>query len=154
MADSFPTNSPAAVLENPEPITTSNFNSEPTAKEEPQDQMTFPPPLAPLPDLVDTQLDTIMTDVVVSHAIIVDLLTLMDPQPSSVGHPPSATATPTPTPVPQRTATPTRNITNGQIEPGPIPLKAAAHGAPVRRYLNEKVTGVLLEGMKRLVIEQ
>lgn len=74
------------------------------------------------------------------------------PQPSLIGHHPSAT--PTPTPVPQRTATPTRNIINGQIEPSPMPLKAAAHGAPVRRYLNEKVTGVLLEGMKRLVIEQ
>ncbi|KAL9610702.1 MAG: hypothetical protein Q9167_004617 [Letrouitia subvulpina] len=54
-----------------------------------------------------------------------------------------------------RTATPTRN-TNGNIElpPPPIPTKAAPHGAPARRYLNEKVTGVLLEGMKRLAAEQ
>lgn len=150
MADPSPTNSPAAVPGNPEP--TSNFNSEPASKEEPQDQMAIPPPLAPLPDLVDTQLDTIMTDMVVSYAVISNLLTLMDPQPSSIGHPPSAT--PTPTPAPHRTATPTRNITNGQIEVSPMPLRAAAHGAPVRRYLNEKVTGVLLEGMKRLVVEQ
>jgi len=30
----------------------------------------------------------------------------------------------------------------------------ASHGAPVRRYLNEKVTGVLLEGMKKVGREQ
>jgi COMPASS component SDC1 len=35
-----------------------------------------------------------------------------------------------------------------------MPSKAAAHGAPARRYLNEKVTPVLLEGMKRLAMEQ
>lgn len=35
-----------------------------------------------------------------------------------------------------------------------MPTKAAPHGAPARRYLNEKVTGVLLEGMKRLAAEQ
>ncbi|KAL8892017.1 MAG: hypothetical protein Q9215_001019 [Flavoplaca cf. flavocitrina] len=54
----------------------------------------------------------------------------------------------------QRTATPIRN-TNGNVDvPPPLPAKAAAHGAPARRYLNEKVTGVLLEGMKRLAVEQ
>ncbi|KAL9016205.1 MAG: hypothetical protein Q9185_006434 [Variospora sp. 1 TL-2023] len=58
------------------------------------------------------------------------------------------------TPTVQRTATPSRN-TNGVIEaPSPLPAKAATHGAPARRYLNEKVTGVLLEGMKRLAVEQ
>ncbi|KAI4112910.1 MAG: hypothetical protein LQ345_006013 [Seirophora villosa] len=58
------------------------------------------------------------------------------------------------TPTAQRTATPSRN-TNGIIEaPPPLPVKAAAHGAPARRYLNEKVTGVLLEGMKKLAVEQ
>ena len=36
----------------------------------------------------------------------------------------------------------------------PLPTKAAAHGAPARRYLNERVTGILLEGMKRLAAEQ
>jgi COMPASS component SDC1 len=35
-----------------------------------------------------------------------------------------------------------------------MPSKAAAHGAPARRYLNEKVTGVLLEGLKRLAADQ
>lgn len=35
-----------------------------------------------------------------------------------------------------------------------MPAKAASHGAPARRYLNKKVTGVLLEGMKRLAAEQ
>lgn len=66
MADPSPTNSPAAVLENPEP-TSNNINSEPPPKEEePHDHMAIPPPLAPLPELVDNQIDTIMTDVVVS----------------------------------------------------------------------------------------
>ncbi|KAL8933740.1 MAG: hypothetical protein Q9211_005613 [Gyalolechia sp. 1 TL-2023] len=58
------------------------------------------------------------------------------------------------TPTPQRVATPIRN-TNGIVEtPAPLPARAAIHGAPARRYLNEKVTGVLLEGMKRLAVEQ
>ena len=35
-----------------------------------------------------------------------------------------------------------------------MPSKAASHGAPARRYLNEKVTGVLLEGMKRLAADR
>lgn len=35
-----------------------------------------------------------------------------------------------------------------------MPSRAAAHGAPARRYLNEKVTGVLLEGMKRLAADR
>ncbi len=54
----------------------------------------------------------------------------------------------------QRTATPSRHV-NGVVEAaGPMPSKAAAHGAPARRYLNEKVTGVLLEGMKRLAADR
>lgn len=152
MADSTPTHLPATfpILEPPQPA--SEINSEPTSKDEPQGLIAIPPPLAPHPGLVDTQPDTIMTDVAVGHAVISYMLTLIKTQPSSVSHHPSAT--PTPIPVPPRTATPTRNITNGQIEPSPMPLRAAAHGAPVRRYLNEKVTGVLLEGMKKLVIEQ
>ncbi|KAH6628027.1 hypothetical protein F5144DRAFT_604249 [Chaetomium tenue] len=35
-----------------------------------------------------------------------------------------------------------------------MPTEAAAHGAPVRQYLNSKVTGVLLEGMKIVAREQ
>ena len=55
---------------------------------------------------------------------------------------------------PQRTATPTRHV-NGTAEVvPPMPSKAASHGAPARRYLNEKVTGVLLEGLKRLAADQ
>ena len=65
MADPSPNNSPAVVLGNPEPVS-NHLNSEPASKEEPQDQMAIPPALAPLPDLIDTQLDTIMTDVLVS----------------------------------------------------------------------------------------
>lgn len=35
-----------------------------------------------------------------------------------------------------------------------MPAEAPPHGAPTRQYLNSKVTGVLLEGMKLLAKEQ
>ncbi|KAJ6446178.1 Dpy-30 motif protein [Purpureocillium lavendulum] len=35
-----------------------------------------------------------------------------------------------------------------------MPSEAAPHGDPTRRYLNTKVTGVLLEGMKQLAKDQ
>ncbi|KZF25877.1 hypothetical protein L228DRAFT_242257 [Xylona heveae TC161] len=78
------------------------------------------------------------------------------PQPQSTGS----------TPVPQsqpRTSTPGRT-TNGLEQtsrPGSmhpdgteLPAQAASHGAPARKYLNEKVTGVLMEGMKMIAKEQ
>ncbi|KAI9680962.1 MAG: COMPASS (complex proteins associated with Set1p) component [Trizodia sp. TS-e1964] len=48
--------------------------------------------------------------------------------------------------------TPTPTPTNGTTPAAP--LKALPHGAPARRYLNENVTPVLLEGMKLLAREQ
>ena len=53
-----------------------------------------------------------------------------------------------------RTATPKKEPNGTAETTAPMPTKAASHGAPARRYLNEKVTGVLLEGMKRLASEQ
>ncbi|KAK4189016.1 hypothetical protein QBC35DRAFT_494469 [Podospora australis] len=35
-----------------------------------------------------------------------------------------------------------------------MPAEAALHGAPVRQYINTKITGVLLEGMKLVAREQ
>jgi COMPASS component SDC1 len=35
-----------------------------------------------------------------------------------------------------------------------MPAEAPPHGAPTRQYLNTKVTGALLEGMKILAREQ
>lgn len=35
-----------------------------------------------------------------------------------------------------------------------MPKQPANHGAPVREYMNKKVSGVLLEGMKLLSIEK
>lgn len=52
-----------------------------------------------------------------------------------------------------RDSTPSQKV-NGTAETLAIPTKAASHGAPARRYLNEKVTGILLEGMKKLVVQQ
>ncbi|KAH9909186.1 hypothetical protein F4778DRAFT_217451 [Xylariomycetidae sp. FL2044] len=68
-----------------------------------------------------------------------------------------------PSPAPARTGTPLR--TNGQEttsratsqhpDAAPaMPTEAPPHGDPVRRYLNTKVTGVLLEGMKKIAREQ
>lgn len=54
----------------------------------------------------------------------------------------------------QRTSTPARQVNGNAESAPPMPSKAASHGAPARRYLNEKVTGVLLEGMKRLAADQ
>lgn len=40
-------------------------------------------------------------------------------------------------------------------EPGfTMPAEAPAHGAPVRQYINTKVTGPLLEGMKLIAKDQ
>ncbi|KAI9720451.1 MAG: hypothetical protein M1812_002957 [Candelaria pacifica] len=87
------------------------------------------------------------------------------PPVSAQSPPPTQSPAPTPqatasVPAPARTATPSRT-TNGasevlkaEPEVTPIPTKAIPHGAPARRYLNEKVTGVLLEGMKKLAKEQ
>jgi COMPASS component SDC1 len=35
-----------------------------------------------------------------------------------------------------------------------MPAEAAPHGAPVRQYINSKVTTTLLEGMKIIAKEQ
>lgn len=65
--------------------------------------------------------------------------------------------------MPARTGTPSRpngndiasRATSQHPDPAPtIPKEAPPHGAPTRQYLNSKVTGVLLEGMKLLAKEQ
>ncbi|KAI1661503.1 hypothetical protein F4813DRAFT_231483 [Daldinia decipiens] len=79
----------------------------------------------------------------------------------------AAATTTTTTAPPARTGTPLR-ATNGQQEansssraasqhPDPgftMPAEAPPHGAPVRQYLNSKVTGPLLDGMKMIAKEQ
>ncbi|KAL8734180.1 MAG: hypothetical protein Q9166_001665 [cf. Caloplaca sp. 2 TL-2023] len=105
-----------------------------------QNQLQQPAESYPVQPTVDSPAPPLMN----IHADI----DMVDVAPSSV--PPPLTTTPTA----QRTATPIRN-TNGNVDlPPTLPAKAAIHGAPARRYLNEKVTGVLLEGMKRLAVEQ
>ncbi|KAK6603169.1 dpy-30 domain-containing protein [Botrytis cinerea] len=72
-----------------------------------------------------------------------------------------------PAPVPARTSTPVPKV-NGNAEKenssratsqhpdtGPsVPTEASVHGAPARVYLNQTVTGSLLEGMKLLAKDQ
>lgn len=58
-----------------------------------------------------------------------------------------------PSPVPARTGTPAQGSRAASAHPDPgfaIPAEAPPHGDMTRRYLNTKVTGVLLEGMKQL----
>ena len=69
-----------------------------------------------------------------------------------------------PSPAPPRTGTPVRKETGpetssraaSQHPDSSLAMLAEAppHGAPTRQYLNAKVTGVLLEGMKMLAKEQ
>ncbi|KAL2160921.1 hypothetical protein VTH06DRAFT_8633 [Thermothelomyces fergusii] len=93
--------------------------------------------------------------------------------------PPTATPTPTqtaaatariPTPAPapaqqqqqQQQQQSTSRAASQHPDPGTtggaagftMPAEAAAHGAPVRQYINSKITGVLLEGMKIVAREQ
>lgn len=62
-----------------------------------------------------------------------------------------------------RTGTPSRTnghetsrATSQHPDPTPhtIPKEAPPHGAPTRQFLNSKVTGPLLEGMKVIAKEQ
>ncbi|KAL8653818.1 MAG: hypothetical protein Q9210_001876 [Variospora velana] len=115
----------------------------PPTQQQSEPFLTQPSMDSPAPPLTNIHADIDMADTAMLLILIVHG---MKPSPAIV---PSAA-----TPTVQRTATPSRN-TNGIIEaPPPLPAKAATHGAPARRYLNEKVTGVLLEGMKRLAVEQ
>lgn len=68
------------------------------------------------------------------------------------------------TPLIPRTGTPSRHLNgNGNDnsraaslhpEPSAMPKEAPPHGAPTRQYINSKVTGPLLDGMKILAKEQ
>ncbi|KAH7416923.1 hypothetical protein BKA64DRAFT_701714 [Cadophora sp. MPI-SDFR-AT-0126] len=73
-------------------------------------------------------------------------------------------ATNVPSPIPARVGTPSRNVngndttsraTSQHPDPTPtLPKEAPPHGAPTRQYLNSKVTGPLMDGMKLLAKEQ
>ncbi|KAH6606487.1 hypothetical protein Trco_005640 [Trichoderma cornu-damae] len=61
-----------------------------------------------------------------------------------------------PSPAPGRTGTPAHGSRAASAHPDPgfaMPSEAPLHGDSTRRYLNTKVTGVLLEGMKLLAKE-
>ncbi|CAM1506642.1 Fc.00g062830.m01.CDS01 [Cosmosporella sp. VM-42] len=66
---------------------------------------------------------------------------------------PAAPAAHAPSPIPPRTGTPAQGSRAASAHPDPgftMPAEAPPHGDATRRYLNTKVTGVLLEGMKQL----
>ncbi|KAG9257858.1 uncharacterized protein F5Z01DRAFT_644419 [Emericellopsis atlantica] len=56
-------------------------------------------------------------------------------------------------PAPARTGTPAQGSRAASVHPDPglsIPAEAPPHGDVTRRYLNTKVTGVLLDGVKQI----
>lgn len=60
-------------------------------------------------------------------------------------------------PAPGRTGTPAQASRAASAHPDSgfgVPSEAVPHGDPTRRYLNTKVTGALLEGMKLLAKDQ
>ncbi|KEY63837.1 hypothetical protein S7711_09851 [Stachybotrys chartarum IBT 7711] len=62
-----------------------------------------------------------------------------------------------PSPAPARTGTPAHGSRAASVHPDPgftMPSEAAPHGDATRQYLNTKVTGALLEGMKQLAKNQ
>ncbi|KAK5990482.1 Suppressor of CDC25 protein 1 [Cladobotryum mycophilum] len=100
---------------------------------------TTPVPL-PHQGLDTPQKDIIMSDVPMDQA----------------GSPAPATFAPSPAP-PGRTGTPAQGSRAASAHPDPgfsVPSEAPPHGDSTRRYLNTKVTGVLLEGMKLLAKDQ
>ncbi|KAH7364598.1 hypothetical protein BKA65DRAFT_533175 [Rhexocercosporidium sp. MPI-PUGE-AT-0058] len=115
-----------------------------------QQAATPPTATTPVAQAIDPSKDIIMTDT-------------MPDRPASPAILPSATNVPSP--IPARVGTPSRN-TNGNENtssratsqhPDPaatMPKEAPPHGAPTRQYLNSKVTGPLMDGMKLLAKEQ
>jgi len=107
---------------------------------------TTPAPLAPV---LDSAKDIVMTEATPDR-------------PASPAILPGATSAPSP--APQRIGTPSRNMNGNDVtsratsqhpDPAPtIPKEAPPHGAPTRQYLNSKLTGPLLDGMKQIAKEQ
>ncbi|KAI0125731.1 hypothetical protein BJ170DRAFT_684983 [Xylariales sp. AK1849] len=107
-----------------------------------------PPATEAVPNTSETAIDGASKDV-----------TMTDAEQAPSPAPPTNNASP----APARTGTPLR--TNGvdsnsraasqQPDRGfTMPVEAPLHGAPVRQYLNTKVTGAVLEGMKLIAKEQ
>ncbi|KAI1398542.1 hypothetical protein F4819DRAFT_468280 [Hypoxylon fuscum] len=86
------------------------------------------------------------------------------PSPAPAAAPATSTSN-APSPAPARTGTPLRNV-NGTDNASSraasqhpdsgftMPAEAPPHGAPTRQYLNSKVCGPLLDGMKLLARER
>ncbi|PBP27309.1 dpy-30 domain-containing protein [Diplocarpon rosae] len=128
------------------PATTAQADAYGVATEE--QQTAAPPPILP-PQYTDALRDIVMADTT----------------PERPASPAVAPSIPNaPSPIPARVGTPSRN-TNGNDTPSraasqypelssTIPNEAPPHGAPTRQYLNSKVTGPLMDGMKLLAKEQ
>ncbi|RKU46483.1 COMPASS (complex proteins associated with Set1p) component [Coniochaeta pulveracea] len=122
-------------------------------------QQPAPAPVpAPGPVPASTPIPTAAPDAPSSQATIPDqsqqLQPTQQPQADSGPQPPTS-STPT---KPSRTGTPAAtNSRAASVHPDPqpkFPSEAAPHGAPVRQYLNSKVTGALMEGMKKIAKER
>ncbi|RMJ08519.1 hypothetical protein CDV36_011868 [Fusarium kuroshium] len=105
---------------------------------------------------VAASLDSGATNGLPSHAVQAEALQkdiVMSDAPADQPASSPAPVAHAPSPVPARTGTPAQGSRAASAHPDPgfnIPAEAPPHGDSTRQYLNTKVTGVLLEGMKQL----
>lgn len=110
---------------------------------------------APAQNLDTAQKDTIMAEAPNEHVAV--SLTLSARSPINSNRPKSSPAPAAPSPARGRTGTPAQGSRAASAHPDPtasFPAEAPPHGDQTRRYLNTKVTGVLLEGMKQIARDQ
>ncbi|EKD20731.1 dpy-30 domain-containing protein [Drepanopeziza brunnea f. sp. 'multigermtubi' MB_m1] len=145
-----------------------------------QQQSATPPPILP-PQEQNLSSDIVMADapeIPASAAIISNpanespavISNPANESPAVISNPanesPAVVSNPAnaPSPIPARVGTPSRTTNGTDVasrapsqHPEPsstVPKEAPLHGAPVRQYMNSKVTGPVMDGMKVLAKEQ
>ncbi|KAI9171267.1 COMPASS component SDC1 [Paramyrothecium foliicola] len=123
--------------------------SDPITKDEAQADPPLGPVIDELPSATSAVQDVQSTDVPQRDIVMSDAPVDQAASPAPVAHAPS--------PAPARTGTPAHGSRAASVHPDSgftMPSEAPLHGDQVRQYLNTRVTGVLLEGMKQLAKEQ
>ncbi|KHN96465.1 Dpy-30 motif protein [Metarhizium album ARSEF 1941] len=129
MADEIPGSEATPAISRASPIVEKAPNSNTTVAATP----------GPQPPSETSQKDVVMSDAPTDQA--------PSPAPANLA----------PSPAPVRTGTPALGSRAPSVHPDhgfTMPSEAVAHGDSTRRYLNTKVTGALLEGMKQLAKNQ
>ncbi|KAI9835141.1 MAG: hypothetical protein M1819_002510 [Sarea resinae] len=117
-----------------------------TSPSEPPESSTAPPSAAEPSSTIKTETEAV--------AESQDSLTPLNQSAALSAIPPAPSRTSTPGRVVNGHDMPSSRHTSTHPETTTAPSKATPNGAPARRYLNEKVTTVLLEGMKDLARDQ